>query len=58
MENAAMYFFMASCKRKDVDEREWLSDSFDRVRGIKHEDLFKLLPANWPSTEANFKSNT
>ncbi|EIM74841.1 transposase IS66, partial [Nitritalea halalkaliphila LW7] len=44
---AAMYSFMASCKRNGVDEREWLSDIFDRVQGIKHKDLFKLLPSNW-----------
>ncbi|EIM72167.1 transposase IS66, partial [Nitritalea halalkaliphila LW7] len=44
---AAMYSFMASCKRNGCDEREWLSDIFDRVQGIKHKDLFKLLPSNW-----------
>ncbi|EIM72187.1 transposase IS66, partial [Nitritalea halalkaliphila LW7] len=44
---AAMYSFMASCKRNGVDEREWLSDIFDRVQGIMHKDLFKLLPSNW-----------
>ncbi|EIM72071.1 transposase IS66, partial [Nitritalea halalkaliphila LW7] len=47
VENAAMYSFMASCKRNGVDEREWLSDIFDRVQGIMHKEIFKLLPSNW-----------
>jgi transposase len=44
---AAMYSFMATCKKNGVDELEWLKDVFERVQTIKHKDLYKLLPNNW-----------
>jgi len=44
---AAMYSFMASCKKNDVNEVEWLKDVFDRIQSIKHKDLYQLLPNNW-----------
>jgi transposase len=44
---AAMYSFMATCKRNNVNEFEWLQDVFERVQSIKHKDLYQLLPNNW-----------
>jgi transposase len=44
---AAMYSFMATCKKNEVDEFEWLKDVFERVQTIKHKDLYQLLPNNW-----------
>jgi transposase len=44
---AAMYSFMATCKKNRVDEFEWLKDVFERVQTIKHKDLYQLLPNNW-----------
>ena len=44
---AAMYSFMATCKKNGVDEFEWLKDVFQRAQTIKHKDLYQLLPNNW-----------
>jgi transposase len=44
---AAMYSFMATCKKNNVDEMEWLSDVFQRIQSHKHKDLYQLLPNNW-----------
>lgn len=44
---AAMYSFMATCKKNDVDELEWLKDVFARIQSHKQKDLYQLLPNNW-----------
>lgn len=44
---AAMYSFMATCKKNNVDELEWLKDVFERIQSHKQKDLYQLLPNNW-----------
>jgi transposase len=44
---AAMYSFMASCKKNNVNELEWLKDVFERIQSHKQKDLYQLLPNNW-----------
>lgn len=44
---AAMYSFMACCKRNNVDESQWLKDVFERIQSHKQKDLYQLLPNNW-----------
>src|SRR5690606_15844799 len=44
---AAMYSFMASCKKNGVNEFEWLKDVFERIQSHKQKDLYQLLPNNW-----------
>lgn len=44
---AAMYSFMATCKKNGVNELDWLTDVFQRTQSINHKDLYQLLPNNW-----------
>ena len=44
---AAMYSFMATCKKNGVDEMAWLTDVFERIQAQNHKDLYQLLPNNW-----------
>jgi transposase len=44
---AAMYSFMASCKKNKVDEFDWLKDVFERIQSHKQKDLYQLPPSNW-----------
>lgn len=44
---AAMYSFMATCKKNSVNELEWLTDVFERIQTHKQKDLYQLLPNNW-----------
>jgi transposase len=44
---AAMYSFMASCKKNKVNEFEWLKDVFERIQSHNQKDLYQLLPSNW-----------
>jgi len=44
---AAMYSFMAMCKKNDVNEFEWLKDVLQRIQSHKQKDLYQLLPNNW-----------
>lgn len=44
---AAMYSFMATCKKNGVNENEWVSDVLERCQTIKNKDLYQLLPNNW-----------
>ncbi|SEF45517.1 IS66 C-terminal element [Algoriphagus boritolerans DSM 17298 = JCM 18970] len=44
---AAMYSFMASCKKNNIHEFEWLKDVFERIQSINHKSLYQLLPSNW-----------
>lgn len=44
---AAMYSFMATCKKNGVNELEWLTDVFQRIQSHKQKDLYQLLPNNW-----------
>ncbi|KEO72723.1 transposase domain-containing protein [Anditalea andensis] len=44
---AAMYSFMASCKKNKINEFEWLRDVFERIHRHKRKDLYQLLPSNW-----------
>lgn len=49
---AAMYSFMASCKKNKVNEFEWLKDVFERIQSHKQKDLYQLLPSNWEKYNA------
>jgi len=44
---AAMYSFMAMCKKRGINEVEWMTDVFERIQSHKHKDLYQLLPNNW-----------
>jgi transposase len=44
---AAMYSFMATCKKNGVDQQQWLSDVLEKIHSHKHKDLYQLLPNNW-----------
>ena len=44
---AAMYSFMATCKKNGVNEHEWIADAMLRCQNINHKDLYQLLPNNW-----------
>jgi len=44
---AAMYSFMASCKKNKINEFEWLKDVFERIHRHKRKDIYQLLPSNW-----------
>lgn len=44
---AAMYSFMATCKKNNLNEWEWLTDVMARIQSHKHKDLYQLLPNNW-----------
>ena len=44
---AAMYSFMACCKKNNIDEVQWLNDVFERIQNHKQKDLYQLLPNNW-----------
>jgi transposase len=44
---AAMYSFMASCKKNKINEFDWLKDVFERIQSHKQKDLYQLLPSNW-----------
>lgn len=49
---AAMYSFMATCKKNGVNELEWLTDVLERIQSYKHKDLYQLLPNNWEKYKA------
>ncbi|WP_235009745.1 transposase domain-containing protein [Algoriphagus boritolerans] len=38
---------MASCKKNNIHEFEWLKDVFERIQSINHKSLYQLLPSNW-----------
>ncbi|MDQ6482643.1 IS66 family transposase [Dyadobacter sp. LHD-138] len=44
---AAIYSFMATCKKNGIDELLWLKDVFERIQSHKQKDLYQLLPNNW-----------
>ncbi|SDA77648.1 IS66 C-terminal element [Algoriphagus alkaliphilus] len=44
---AAMYSFMASCKKNNLNEFDWLKNVFERIQSINHKSLYQLLPSNW-----------
>ena len=44
---AAMYSFMATCKKNGVNELDWLTDALARIQSHKQKDLYQLLPNNW-----------
>ena len=44
---AAMYSFMACCKKNNIDEVQWLNDVFEKIQSHKQKDLYQLLPNNW-----------
>jgi transposase len=44
---AALYSFMATCKKNGVNEQEWIADVLERGQTIKHKELYQLLPNNW-----------
>jgi hypothetical protein len=44
---AAMYSFMASCKKNKVNGFDWLKDFFERIQSHKQKDLYQLLSSNW-----------
>lgn len=49
---AAMYSFMATCKKNNINESEWLTDVFEKIQSIKHKELYQLLPNNWEKYKA------
>jgi len=53
---AAMYSFMASCKKNGVDEFEWLKDVFSRIQSHKRKHLYQLLPNNWEKYQMHKES--
>lgn len=44
---AAMYSFMATCKKNGVNELDWLTDVLERIQSHKQRDLHQILPNNW-----------
>ena len=44
---AAMYSFMATCKKNNVNEMDWITDVLNRGQSINNKDLYQLLPNNW-----------
>jgi transposase len=44
---AAMYSFMATCKKNGINEHEWITDVLNRGQSINNKDLYQLLPNNW-----------
>lgn len=44
---AAMYSFMATCKKNGVNESDWLTYVFEKIQDYNHKDLYQLLPNNW-----------
>lgn len=44
---AAMYSFMATCKKNGINELEWLIDVLERIQSHKQKNLYQLLPNNW-----------
>src|SRR5690606_1238287 len=55
---AAMYSFMASCKKNGINEVEGLKDVFERIQSHKQKDLYQLLPNNWQAIAQNPTNNT
>lgn len=49
---AAMYSFMATCKKNGVNELDWLTYVFDKIQDYNHKDLYQLLPNNWEKYKA------
>lgn len=54
---AAMYSFMATCKKNNVNELAWLKDVFERIQSHKQKDLYQLLPNNWMEYKNNSNKN-
>ncbi|MGL1888008.1 MAG: IS66 family transposase [Reichenbachiella sp.] len=50
---AMMYSFMATCKKNNVDEFEWLKDVMLRIQDHKQNNLYQLLPNNWEKYKPN-----
>ena len=44
---ALFYSFFGSCKKAEVNPKEWLLDVLARVKDAKQDDLIELLPINW-----------
>lgn len=44
---AAMYSFMATCKKNRINELEWLTDVLERIQSHRQKELYQLLPNNW-----------
>lgn len=54
---AGMYSFMASCRKNQVDELQWLTDVFQRIQSHKYKDLYQLLPNNWKKYKPGSNQN-
>jgi hypothetical protein len=50
---AAMYSFMATCKKNGVDEQQWLKDVFERIQSHKQ----KIFINCFQITGSIFKKN-
>jgi hypothetical protein len=50
---AGVYSFMASCKKNDINEFEWLKDVLERIQSHKQKDLYQFLPSNWQQYRNN-----
>jgi transposase len=44
---AAMYSFMATCKKNGINELDWLTNVLEQIQSHKQKDLYQLLPNNW-----------
>jgi len=53
---AAMYSFMACCKKNNVNEQDWITDVMKRCQNIKHKNLYQLLPNNWQKYKQSAES--
>jgi len=50
---AMIYSFLGTCKKNDVNPREWLTDVLTRLPDCKISQLEGLLPHNWEKTSNN-----
>ena len=57
---AVAYSFMLSCKKADVNFKEWLTDVLPKIARVKKSEYINLLPHNWKiaRTPAHVSDNT
>jgi len=51
--SAVIYSILVSCRRRDINPLEYLTDVLGRLPGAKISDIQGLLPANWKTQPAN-----
>jgi len=50
---AAMYSFMASCKKNKVNEFDWLKDVFEEPKAINKKTFISFCPQTGKNTDQN-----